>query len=232
MTASGHDPLTLSVCVEAYNEAATLRAVVADLQTVLAPRVHTLEIIIVNDGSRDGTGTLADELARTQANVRVIHHARNLGMGASFRDGLAAARGAYFTDFPGDHENRAEELAALLDKRTRDTLVVTCYHDTRPRFRRVISRAYTALLNLLLGTRLQYFNGMVIYPTALLRSVPLRARGFLFHAEVLVRMLRAGQRVEYCLSQRQTRVAGSSSALKPRALWGALADVIRIVSGS
>lgn len=225
-------PVDVSVCVEAYNEEATLRAAVEDLQGVLGPHVRTLEIIIVNDGSGDATGAVAEELARRHRNVRVIHHARNLGIGASFRDGLAAARCEYFTDFPGDHENRAEEIFALLERLEPDTLTVTYYHDTRPLVRRVISRMYTGVLNLLMGTRLRYYNGMAIYPTALLRAVPLRARGFLFRAELLIRLLRAGQRVRYYQSCRGTRQAGSSSALTPRALWGAFTDVMRIVFGS
>lgn len=225
-------PVDLSVCVEAYNEEATLHAAVEDLQGVLGPHVRTLEIIIVNDGSRDATGAVAEELARRYRNVRVIHHERNQGIGTSFRDGLAAARCEYFTDFPGDHENRAEEIFALLERLEPGILTVTYYHDTRPLVRRVISRVYTGVLNLLMRKRLRYYNGMVIYPTALLRTVPLRARGFLFRAEALIRVLRAGQQVRYYQSWRNARQAGASSALTLRALWGALTDVVRIVYGS
>ena len=62
------------------------------------------EVIVVNDGSSDGTGEVADRLAATIDRVRAIHHEQNRGFSASYQTGLQHARMAYFTFLPGDHE--------------------------------------------------------------------------------------------------------------------------------
>ena len=93
----------MSVVIPAYNEMGNLANAVQDVVHALRT-FDDYEVIIVNDGSRDGTGEVADRLAATMDRVRVIHHERNRGFSASYQTGLEHARMAYFTFVPGDHE--------------------------------------------------------------------------------------------------------------------------------
>jgi len=222
--------IALSVCVPAFNEAATLRESVDDLLANLAPVVAQLEIVIVNDGSGDETGAIAEALAAEHPGIRVRHHARNEGFGLAYREGLAAATCAYFTWFPADHENVADELVQAV-AHVAPGVIVTSQHvdtDPRPMYRRIPSRMYTRILNRLTGVRVRYYNGLTIYPMEDLRRVALGAHGFAIQAETLVRVARRGLRIvelEYPLSR---RVAGRSALVTGRALKQALRDVVRI----
>src|SRR5206468_6166409 len=81
----------LSVVLPAYNEAANLHATVESALEVLRGLGGRFEVIIVDDGSRDGTGALADALARATPEVRTVHHPHNRGYGAAIRSGFTAA---------------------------------------------------------------------------------------------------------------------------------------------
>ena len=219
---------SLSICVPAFNEEAGLKSAVKDLFLTLSEQVLFLEVIIVNDGSTDSTGGLAQELAREYGqNVKVIHHSVNLGLGVSYRDALAIAQGEYFTWFPGDHENSADELIHCLPFLRVDT-VVTSHHKTldgRSWLRRSVSGLYTWLLNKYFHLNLKYYNGLTIFPTPVLRSLPLATNGFALCAESLIRAIKSGCKIvelSYPLKKRQ---GGSSNALSFLSLARMLKDV-------
>lgn len=85
-----NSPIPLSVVMPAYNEEATLRR---SVEAVLSKVDGLGELLLVNDGSRDGTAAIADQLAAEYPKVRVIHHARNQGKTAALKTGFAASRG-------------------------------------------------------------------------------------------------------------------------------------------
>jgi len=218
-------PISLSICVAAYNEAPTLKGAVNDLQQELSGAVSSLDIIIVNDGSTDDTAAVAARLAE-HPDVRVITHAENQGVGAAYRHALSRASGDFFTDFPGDHENRAAELRQALEHVSKELLVTTHHVTTDPRspFRRWLSRTYTALLNRLKGLNLTYYNGLTIFPTAALKRVTLRASGFFYSAEALIKVLDLGYAIKERDYPLDARSSGESTALSISSLCRAAKD--------
>ena len=104
---------SISVFFPAYNDAATIGALVRAALDLLPALTDDYEVIVVNDGSRDETGAVLEELAQTDARVRVVQHERNLGYGAALRSGFAHARKklVFYTDGDGQYDVR--ELAAL-----------------------------------------------------------------------------------------------------------------------
>src|SRR4030095_942177 len=81
----------LTMFFPAYNDAGTIARLVLHAREALRRLTPDCEIIVVNAGSRDQTAQIADELARTYPNVRVIHHAGNRGYGGALRTGFSAA---------------------------------------------------------------------------------------------------------------------------------------------
>src|ERR1035438_386240 len=95
----------LSIVMPAYNEEATLKTVVEKVLTV----PHLLEVVIVNDCSRDATGKVAEELARLHSNVKVLHHPKNRGKTEALKTGFANTRGDIVVVQDADLEYRSEE---------------------------------------------------------------------------------------------------------------------------
>lgn len=99
---------TLSIVMPVYNEATTIRQIVARVQALTDPK----EIIIVDDGSLDGTREILRELAGGE--VRVFFHAQNRGKGAAMRTGFARARGDIVIVQDADLEYHPRDIPALL----------------------------------------------------------------------------------------------------------------------
>lgn len=103
----------ISVFFPAYNDEATIATLVRDALTVLPSLTDDFEVIVVNDGSTDGTAAVLNELARTNLRVRVVHHEANHGYGGALRTGFACATKelVFYTD--GDGQYDVQELALL-----------------------------------------------------------------------------------------------------------------------
>ena len=107
----------LSYFFPAHNEEANLRGLVEEALETLPALAETFEIIIVNDGSRDATGTIADELAAAHPDVvRAVHHPTNLGYGAALLSGFRAARYELVAFTDGDRQFRVADLGRLIER--------------------------------------------------------------------------------------------------------------------
>ncbi len=219
----------VTICVPAYNEVASLEGTISDVLAATAS-FSDYEIIVVDDGSTDGTGELADTLAARSARVRVLHHPTNLGFAAGYRRALAEARMPYFTFVPGDREVSAESVKDILSLVGSADVVVPYHANTQARawHRRVLTRASTALINVLFGFRLRYYQGPCVYPTALARSLRTTTNGFFFLAEMLVQALRRGHSYVEVGLIHQERSYGHSKAVSVRNIVRALATVLRL----
>jgi glycosyltransferase involved in cell wall biosynthesis len=220
---------SMSVVIPAYNEMGNLEAAVRDV--VHALRIFDeYEIIIVNDGSSDGTGSVADRLAESLDCVSVVHHERNRGFSASYQTGLEHARMSYFTFVPGDHEVALESVEGILGAVGSADIVVP-YHGTpwnRTWHRRILTWICTTQLNVLFGYHLKYFQGPAVYPTALARMLPINTAGFFFATEMLVNALLLGYSyVEVPLTHHE-RSYGRSKAVKPANIVNAQITIVRL----
>lgn len=213
--------------VPAYNEAPNLEATVAGVRGAAESRGASFEVLVVDDGSTDSTGAIADRLAAADPRVRVLHNSGNRGLGFSYSRGLAEGQGRHVMMVPGDNEVLPETVADLLGYLGRADIVVPfiANQEIRPLGRRVLSRLFTAGLNALFGLRLRYYNGVVIHRTDLVRSVPIRTQGFSYQAEALVRLIRSGHTFLQAPMVIRARPGGRSKALRPRNVWRVLRSV-------
>lgn len=106
----------VSVVVPVFEEQDSIPTVIPHFINVLANQRRTFEMIVVNDGSRDRTGELLDEIAQHEPRVRVIHFARNYGQTAALMAGFWAARGPIIVPLDGDGQNPPEEIERLCDE--------------------------------------------------------------------------------------------------------------------
>jgi dolichol-phosphate mannosyltransferase len=185
---------SITVIVPARNEARELAHTAEVLRTALTGQFAAWEIVIVNDGSHDRTGAIADALRAADARIRVIHRAQAQNIGAAFRDGAASSAARYITMINAKNVPPASELARVWAARgTADMIIPYALNRrARPWLRRAISRAFVLLLNLLFGLRLRYYNHYVLHQRALAARVPLRTSSYACQAELIIRLLRRG----------------------------------------
>jgi NAD(P)-dependent dehydrogenase (short-subunit alcohol dehydrogenase family) len=224
-------PRELTVLVPALNEEDNLRPTVERLMRALNVTIEEYEIIIVNDGSSDRTGAIADELAALNLGIRVVHNQRPSGLGHAYVQGIELASKAFFVYIPGDNTWPYRSFVELFGNLGKAD-VVTSYSTNpgvRPAGRRIVSRAYTVTLNALFGHRLHYFNGLTIYPTDFLRTRPVSTYGFGFQAEVLLKALDRGlSHIEVALPIDE-RTAGRSKAVNLRNIVSVAATIMRLL---
>src|SRR5947199_10869502 len=101
---------SFTVIVPALNEERNLGPAVEAILQQMKPLATSLEVLVFDDASTDRTGAVADELARRDSRVRVVHNPRRLNIGGCYKAGVLAARGDYVFLVPGDNEVRVDEV--------------------------------------------------------------------------------------------------------------------------
>ena len=106
----------ISVVIPLYNEVLNVEDLCRELKSALQPLARPYEVILVDDGSTDGTGARALELAKTDPTLRVLRLRRNFGQTAAFSAGFDHARGRVVVTSDGDLQNDPRDIGAMLSK--------------------------------------------------------------------------------------------------------------------
>ena len=207
-------PRSLSIVMAAFDEEDALPACVARTLAFLREHIPDGELVIVDDGSKDGTPALIDRLAAEHPEVVARHLARNSGMGAALLDGFAVARKTWVTIMPADGQIDAYELldffAAAED--TGADLVTSLYRNREyTPARWALSLGLRALTTAIVGTRART-EGIYMVRRAVLERLGARSHSFLLNLEIPIRAKRGGYRVETIFMNVHERTAGASKA--------------------
>jgi glycosyltransferase involved in cell wall biosynthesis len=213
---------SMTVIVPAFNEAENLEATVREVLDAVGRGFDDYEILIFDDASRDGTAAIADRLAADHAGVRVFHNSSNRGLGWNYRAGVRQARMERVMLVNGKHDVDAASLRAILARRHDADLVVPYPVNAEDRSwaRRVVSRSFTRLMDLLSGYRLRYYNDSVVHRTAQVRELTLRTNSYAYTAEALIKALRRGRTHVEVPIRCRFGAAGRTRAFRPRNVLG------------
>jgi len=191
-------PPKLSVIVPLYNEARTVEEA---LRRVLATGL-SMEIIVVDDGSTDGSPDVAEQFAASRPNVILLRHETNRGKGAAVRTGIARARGQYTIVQDADLEYDPNDIAKLLATAEEKGLHVVYGSRILARMPCVYQRYYWGGRLVSLAATILYGQRITdeptcykLFDTPLLQSLPLREDGFGFCAEATAMVCRLGKRI-------------------------------------
>jgi dolichol-phosphate mannosyltransferase len=186
----------VTVAVTALNEEDVVGDVLNDIAVTCRSHLERFEIIAIDDGSTDATGTIMDAFAGTNSECRVIHNPSNQGIGSAYKQALAEAKGQYYMLLCGDGGLPASSLPPIFEKIGKADIVVPFMLNLRQiktPMRFALSKAYTFLLNLIFGLRLRYYNGLPVHRVDLLRPLDITSDGFGFQAEILVKLIQSGR---------------------------------------
>jgi glycosyltransferase involved in cell wall biosynthesis len=150
----------ISVVVPVYNEEPSLRDLVDELTGVLDALADTWEVIVVDDGSTDGTFATLTQLNAERPGVRVVRLRRNAGKAAALDAGFAEAEGDVVVTLDGDGQDDPGEIGALLAKLDEGYDLVSGWKSTRrdPLVRRLVSKVFNAVTGRVSGVRLHDMN--------------------------------------------------------------------------
>ncbi len=220
-------PIALSVILPAYNEEVLLDGCVRQLHRTLATLQVPAEIIIVNDGSRDRTAEIADDLRRDLDGITVCHQA-NQGIGGAFRTGVQAATGEYLILWPADMPAEPADLAPYTAEFGKADVIVGVRR-ARLGYNPLMlfnSWVYPKLVASLFGLRLRDVNWIHAYRRAMFVRISLTQRGIPMLVEALVRLRDIGATFVEVNVAMKARLGGVPSASRFRVMWRTLAGLL------
>ncbi len=215
---------SLTIVVAAFDEEDAIEACVRRCLAFLREHVEEGEVIVVDDGSADRTGTIIDRLAESDFLVRAFHLPRNMGMGAALLRGYAEARREWVTMLPGDGQLDPHDLLEFFAAADDADLVTSLYRNRRyPLRRRILSLGLRALTALIVGTRART-EGTYMVRRAVLEDLRPRSHSFLLNLEIPIRAKRGGYRVRTVYMNVHDRTHGQSKATAPLRIARTFAD--------
>jgi glycosyltransferase involved in cell wall biosynthesis len=220
----------LSYFFPAHDEEANVGGLVEEALATLPTLAETFEVIVVDDGSRDGTRAIADRLTEARPGVvRAVHHPANLGYGAALRSGLRAARYDLIAFTDGDRQFRVADLGRLLERLdgSDHPEVVVGYRIKRadPPLRTLYARLYHLANRLFFGLRVRDVDcAAKVFRREALRGIRVESGGAFFSAELLVQLRAAGRPIAEVGVPHHPRTAGSASGARPTVVLRAVRD--------
>ena len=228
---AGPKPPGLSIFFPAYNDSGTIASMVIRAVQAASALTPDYEVIIVNDGSADATARIADELARTYPNVRVVHHAKNCGYGGALQTGFRSATKdlIFYTD--GDAQYDPGELSELWSRMTPDADLVNGYKISRsdPLHRIVLGRIYHHVVRAMFGLTVRDVDcDFRLMRRSIFERIQLEKTSGVICLEMMKKIHDAGFRIVEVPVHHYHRAFGKSQFFNGRRIVKTAIDVMRL----
>ena len=222
--------VSISVFFPCYNEQENVARTVEKALDVLEKLNADFEVIIVDDGSSDNTGRIADEIAGSNNKVKVVHHGRNLGYGAALQSGFKAATKelVFYTD--GDGQFDINEMPPLLDLMEQYD-IVSCYRLNRrdPLIRKINAWCWTRLVCFLFGLKVRDIDcAFKLYKREIFDKIEMSSTGALIDAEILARAAHKGYRITQKGVHHYPRTAGAQTGANIQVILRAFKELFKL----
>ena len=214
----------------AHKEEGNIEPVVRCCLEVLPSVSDDFEILVIDDGSRDRTGEIADRLAAEDSHVRAIHHPRNRGYGCAWRTGINEARCEWIFFMDSDRQFDIAEITKLTEN-AGNYDIVTGYRIARqdPYYRFLVGSCFNVLVKVLFRVHLRDIDcGFKMFRASLLKPMVLESPGALINTEIHAKANMAGARLLEVGINHYPRPLGRQSGTKPKVIFRAGTEIIRL----
>lgn len=224
----------LSVFLPAYNEEANLQRTVQNVVENLKKNVSFWEVVIVDDGSKDKTGIIADKLAKENSNVRVIHHSQNKGYGAAFKSGLYGCQYPWISFIDSDGQFDFAEIGRFINtqEKTKSDLVIGYYLGRKVSFtRKLNSKLWQILVFVLFGLNVRDIDcGFKLISKKVVDTIPHleSERGAFISSEFLIKTKKMGFKITEIGVQHFPRKFGKATGAKLNVIIQSFIDLIKL----
>jgi len=222
----------ISVFFPAYNEEENIEKTVRRAQNFLSKYATKYEIIIVDDGSTDKTGEIADRLAEKDSHIRVIHHSPNKGYGEALKSGFYNAKYGWIVTTDSDGQFDFSELENLWAK-SKEADVVIGYRLKRkdPFFRKLFGFGWTFLNNLLFGLKVRDIDcSFKLVRRKVIETIPRlqSTRGGMISPELLAKAHREGFKIAEVGVHHYPRFAGKQTGANLKVIVKSFIDLFKL----
>ena len=224
----------LSVFLPAYNEESNLEKTVKNVIENLEKNVSVWEIVIVDDGSKDKTGQIADNLAKKNKNISVIHHHPNRGYGAAFKSGLYGCKYPWISFIDSDGQFDFKEIRRFIgtQEKTGADLVIGYYLGRKVHFtRKLNSKVWQLIVYILFGLNVRDIDcGFKLISKKVVDTIPRleSERGAFISSEFLIKAKRAGFKIVEIGVQHYPRKFGEATGAKLNVIVQSFIDLFRL----
>ncbi|NQS90577.1 glycosyltransferase family 2 protein [Patescibacteria group bacterium] len=219
----------LSIILPAYNEVENIERVANSILEFVPTITQNYEIIIVDDGSRDGTGKLIDKLAKNYNQIVALHHLSNKGYGAALRSGFKAAKAKliFFTD--GDGQFDIRELAKLMALiKTADIICGYRIRRADYLFRRINAGLYNLAIRLLFNLSIMDIDcAFKLFKREVIQSLNLKSSGAFINAEFLVLAKKKGYTIRQVGVSHYPRKKGEQTGNNVMVVFRAMVELVK-----
>lgn len=225
------DMKSLSLILPAFNEEESIAAVIVKAAGYLEARFPRYEIVVVNDGSADGTRGIVERLMRSNPNILLVNHQKNFGYGAALRSGFDRATTEYILLMDSDGQFAIEDLERLRPFLGEYDAVIGYRAERADALKRlVIMWVFHRVMRLLFGLRFRDIDcAFKLFPRSAYEAVrPLRSEGALVSAELLARFARSGVRIKEVAVRHFPRAGGRSKGATIPVILETLKECFRL----
>lgn len=225
-------PITsISVVIPAYYDETTVGRLITDADSLLKELCSDYEIVVTNDGSKDNTLKVLQNLAETLPNLRIINHEVNKGFGFTIRELYYAGSKDLVFSLPGDYQFAPKELLKMLEGlREHDLVVGWRVKRNDPPRRKFQSFVYNTMLRTMYGIRYKDVNSIKLFRRAILEKVELKSATAFVDAEFCVRTDRAGFKVVEIPIDHLPRLSQGASGGKLSVILETFSDLFKMRS--
>jgi glycosyltransferase involved in cell wall biosynthesis len=228
---SPSSPAGLSIFFPAYNDSGTIASMVVSALLTARTLTPDHEVLVINDGSKDQTPQILDELARLYPQVRIVHHPQNRGYGGALRSGFAHASKQFVFYTDGDAQYDPSEMALLWERMTDEVDLVNGYKISRsdPMHRIVIGRLYHHTVKTLFGLRVRDVDcDFRLMRRAIFDTVELTKNSGVICLEMMKKITDGGFRIAEVPVHHYHRAYGKSQFFNFRRIFRTGLDVMRL----
>lgn len=225
--------VSISAVLPAYNEETVIAETATDVAAVLGRLVDDYEVVVVDDGSRDRTRVVVEELHERRPEIRCVVHPRNRGYGEALRTGFDAATKDLLFITDGDGQFDPAEIERFLPVTDRAELVIGYRSPRRdPWVRLLYGFGWRLVVTLLFGYTARDIDcAFKLFRRAVWQHVNaypggIHSGGATFSAEMLVKARRCGYRVAELPVTHRPRRAGRATGANPRVIVRAFRDIL------
>jgi len=219
---------SISAIFPAYNEERNITKTVESARAILSEVTKKWEIIVVNDGSKDDTQRICEELAESIPGVRVVQHQANRGYGAALTSGILAARNEliFFSDSDGQFD--LTELPKFLEHTGRYDIVAGYRGNRQDPIHRLINAwGWNMLVRSLLGIRVRDIDcAFKVFRREVFERIQVRAVGAMVNTEILAQAMKFGMKIKELEVRHLPRCFGRSTGANPLVILKAFRELV------